>query len=68
MKNHLCNASGKRQSSHSTYYDAVIEGQRTLGFGNFEVQTPGRVPTRDEQLLRKPTTTESRRKNILESL
>ena len=68
MTNHLCNRYGKRLSSWPTYYEAVIEGQHTLGYANFEVQTPGRVPTRDEQLLKKPPTTESRRKNILESL
>jgi hypothetical protein len=68
MTNHLCNRSGKRLSSWPTYYEAVTEGQRTLGYGAFEVQTPGRVPTREEQLLMKPPTTESRRKNILETL
>lgn len=68
MTNHLCNRDGKRISSHPTYYEAVTEGQRTLGFFNFEVQTPGRVPTYEEQMLLKPPTTEFRRKKILESL
>lgn len=68
MTNHLCNRSGKRISSHSTYYEAVVEGQKTLGYGAFEVQTPGRIPTRDEQLLRKRPTTELKRKQILEIL
>lgn len=68
MTNHLCNRLGHRLSSWPTYYEAVIEGQRTLGYGAFEVQTPGRVPTRDEQLLHKPPTVEFRRKEILKGL
>lgn len=68
MTNHLCNRHGQRSSSHSTYYEAVVEGQRTLGYGAFEVQTPGRVPSREEQLLLKPPTVEFRRKQVLESL
>jgi hypothetical protein len=68
MTNHLYNAHGKRISSHPTYYEAVIEGQRTLGRRNFEIQTPGRVPSRKEQLLLDPPTTEFRRKEILKGL
>jgi hypothetical protein len=68
MKNHLCNRHGQIQSTYPTYYEAVIEGQRTLGRRNFEIQTPGRVPTREEQLLLDPPTTEFRRKEILKGL
>ncbi len=68
MKNHLCNRNGRIQSTHPTYYEAVREGQRTLGYFNFEIQTPGRVPTYEEQMLKLPPVTTSRRREILESL
>lgn len=68
MKNHLCNRHGRILSTHNSYYEAVLEGQLTLGRYNFEIQTPGRVPSREEQLLIDRPTTESRRREILESL
>ena len=38
-------------SRHATYREAVIKGQELLGHTGFMVDTPGRVPSREEQLL-----------------
>jgi hypothetical protein len=47
-----------------TYALAVHLGQQRYGWGNFLVDTGGRIPTRSEQLLRG----KSKRKMMLESL
>jgi hypothetical protein len=47
-----------------TYQLAVHLGQQRYGWGNFLVDTGGRIPSRSEQLLRG----KSKRKMMLESL
>lgn len=65
-KNRLLDASGKFVDSFDTYAPAVKEGNMLLGWGRFMVETPGRVPSRAEQLLQ--TTKVSKQKAVLESL
>jgi hypothetical protein len=52
--------------AYPSYHEAVRVGQRDFGRGNFSVETPGRVPSRREQLLQ--TSERDRRRNVLESL
>jgi hypothetical protein len=52
--------------TYPTYHEAVRMGQQMFGHGNFSVETPGRVPSRQEQLLQ--TSERDRRRNMLKFL
>lgn len=52
-----------RIATFPTYRAAVEKGQQLFGYGNFNVDTGIRVPTRDEQLL-----TEDKRTTFLATL
>jgi hypothetical protein len=52
--------------AYPSYHEAVRVGQRNFGHGNFSVETPGRVPSCEEQLLQ--TSECDRRRNVLKFL